>query len=64
MPGLVPGIHALSHYYRLENVDGRDMGARKHAVLWTAMPGHDAFYLAIPFWHASHTFAGVAGISM
>ena len=22
-------------------VDGRDIGVRKHAVLWTAMPGHD-----------------------
>jgi hypothetical protein len=28
-------------------------------------PGDDKLcYLAIAFWHASHTFAGVAGISM
>ena len=25
-----------------KHVDGRDIGVRKHAVLWTAMPGHDA----------------------
>src|SRR5262249_62022908 len=24
-----------------QDVDGRDIGVRKHAVLWTAMPGHD-----------------------
>src|SRR6478672_11376090 len=24
-----------------KDVDGRDIGGRKHAVLWTAMPGHD-----------------------
>jgi hypothetical protein len=24
-----------------EDVDARDIGVRKHAVLWTAMRGHD-----------------------
>ena len=39
MPGFMPGIHA----FRLlkQDVDGRDIGVRKHAVLRTAMPGHD-----------------------
>ena len=38
MPGLVPGIHVLA---RKKDVDGRDIGERSDAVLWTAMPGHD-----------------------
>ena len=41
MPGLVPGIHVLRPC-NSKDVDGRDIGVRKHAVLWTAMPGHDA----------------------
>jgi hypothetical protein len=39
MPGLVPGIHVLATSH--QDVDGRDIGVRKHAVFWTAMPGHD-----------------------
>jgi len=50
MPGLVPGIHVLA---AKQGVDGRDIGERSDAVLWTAagersdavlrtaMPGHD-----------------------
>jgi hypothetical protein len=40
MPGLVPGIHIFEPRVE-EDVDGRDIGVRKHAVLRTAMPGHD-----------------------
>jgi hypothetical protein len=40
MPGLAPGIHVLRPS-NSKDVDGRDIGVRKHAVLWTAMPGHD-----------------------
>ena len=40
MPGLVPGIHVLRPS-NSKDVDGRDIGVRKHAVLWTAMPSHD-----------------------
>jgi len=40
MAGLVPAIHALNLQSR-KVVDARDIGGRKHAVLWTAMPGHD-----------------------
>ena len=40
MPGFVPGNQAL-RYYIAEGVDGRDIGDRSDAVLWTAMPGHD-----------------------
>src|SRR6478735_6562274 len=40
MPGFMPGIHVLVRL-RKEGVDGRDIGSRKHAVLRTAMPGHD-----------------------
>jgi hypothetical protein len=43
MPGLVPGIHVF--YSSRKVVDGRDIGVRKHAVLWTAMPGHDVVML-------------------
>ena len=31
-----------------EDVDGRDIGVRKHAVLRTAMPGHDVALLCPP----------------
>jgi|GEM_PF-2512745 hypothetical protein len=41
MPGFMPGIHVLSQKRDSEDVDGRDIGVRKHAVLRTAMPGHD-----------------------
>jgi hypothetical protein len=41
MPGLVPGIHVLKTV-QFTDVDGRDIGVRKHAVLRTAMPGHDS----------------------
>src|SRR4026208_1535389 len=37
----MPGIHVLSQKRDSEDVDGRDIGVRKHAVLRTAMPGHD-----------------------
>jgi len=40
MPGLVPGIHVFGQRTK-KDVDGRDIGVRKHAVLRTAMPGHD-----------------------
>jgi hypothetical protein len=40
MPALVAGIHVFGHCTK-EDVDGRDIGVRKHAVLRTAMPGHD-----------------------
>jgi len=39
MPGLVPGIHVFRP--AKQDVDGRDIGERSDAVLWTAMPGHD-----------------------
>src|SRR3954470_12199895 len=39
MPALVAGIHALLG--DKEGADGRDIGERSDAVLWTAMPGHD-----------------------
>jgi hypothetical protein len=39
MPGLVPGIHVLAVGTKF--VDGRDIGERSDAVLWTARPGHD-----------------------
>jgi hypothetical protein len=39
MPGLVPGIHALS--YIKQDVDGRAQASGSDAVLQTAMPGHD-----------------------
>jgi len=38
MPGLVPAIHVL-FADSLEDVDARDIGVRKHAVLRTAMRG-------------------------
>ncbi len=38
MPGLVPGIHVLA---AKQDVDGRVIGERSDAVLWTATPGHD-----------------------
>jgi len=40
MPALVAGIHVFGHCTK-EDVDGRDIGVQKHAVLRTAMPGHD-----------------------
>jgi hypothetical protein len=40
MPALVAGIHVLK-LARLKDMDGRDIGVQKHAVLRTAMPGHD-----------------------
>jgi uncharacterized cysteine cluster protein YcgN (CxxCxxCC family) len=39
MPGLGPGIHAF--FGGKQGVDGRDIGERSDAVLWTAMLGHD-----------------------
>jgi hypothetical protein len=41
MPALVAGIHVLTALQQSKDVDGRDIGVRKHAVLRTAMPGHD-----------------------
>jgi hypothetical protein len=38
MPGRVPGIHVFVFW---QDVDGRGIGVQKHAVLRTAMPGHD-----------------------
>jgi hypothetical protein len=35
----VPGIHVFTTCD--QDVDGRDIRVRKHAVPWTAMPGHD-----------------------
>jgi hypothetical protein len=40
MAGLIPNIHAFVAAGFLD-VDARDIGVRKHAVLWTAMRGHD-----------------------
>jgi hypothetical protein len=40
MPGLVPGIYDFL-LRRTKDVDGRDIGERSDAVLWTAVPGHD-----------------------
>src|SRR5689334_21819978 len=40
MPALVAGIHVFKPC-NSKDVDGRDIGVRKHAVLRTAMPGHD-----------------------
>jgi hypothetical protein len=42
MPGLVPGIHVFNDVGR-QDVGGRDIGVRKHAVLRTAKPGHDGY---------------------
>ena len=39
MAGLVPAIHVLLSVKK--GVDARHIGVRKHAVLWTAMAGHD-----------------------
>ena len=36
------GHPRLCSLTRDKDVDGRDRGVRKHAVLWTAMPGHDS----------------------
>ena len=33
MPGLVPGIHVFNGRCNTKDVDGRDIGVRKHAVL-------------------------------
>jgi len=41
MPGFVPGIPLSRARLCLSNRDGRDIGVRKHAVLRTAMRGHD-----------------------
>jgi hypothetical protein len=35
------GHPRLSGFAKIKDVDGRDIGVRKHAVLRTAMPGHD-----------------------
>jgi hypothetical protein len=52
MAGLVPAI-SFRDAWCLPKRDHRDK------------PGDDSvYYFAIAFWHASHTFAGVAGISM
>jgi len=40
MAGLVPAIHVFV-IATPEDVDARDIGVRKHAVLRTAMRGHD-----------------------
>jgi hypothetical protein len=40
MPALVAGIHVLRPGNN-KDVDGRDIGVLKYAVLRTAMPGHD-----------------------
>ena len=40
MAGLVPAIHALPAANG-KDVDARDIGVQKHAVLWTAMREHD-----------------------
>jgi hypothetical protein len=53
MPALVAGIHVFGHCtkegpamtaekHRPLKGDGRDIGVRKHAVLRTAVPAHDA----------------------
>jgi len=39
--GLVPVIPLRSAQLCQMNRDGRDIGVRKHAVLRTALPGHD-----------------------
>jgi hypothetical protein len=39
MAGLVPAIHVFAA--REEDVDARDIGERRDAVLRTAMPGND-----------------------
>ena len=44
MPGFMPGIHVF--WLLKQDVDGRDIGVRKHAVLRTATPGHDEKTLA------------------
>ena len=44
MPGFMPGIHVF--WLLKQDVDGRDIGVRKHAVLRTARPGHDEKTLA------------------
>jgi hypothetical protein len=41
MAGLVPAIHVFAGCWVVKDVDARDKGVRKHAVLWTAMRGHD-----------------------
>jgi hypothetical protein len=44
MPGFMPGIHVFTRC-NSKDVDGRDKRYAKHAVLRTAMPGHD---VAVP----------------
>jgi hypothetical protein len=41
MAGLVPAIHVFASLQRCQDVDARAIGVRKHAVLRTAMRGHD-----------------------
>jgi hypothetical protein len=41
MAGLVPAIHVFL-IESPQDVDARVIGVRKHAVLRTAMPAHDA----------------------
>ncbi len=37
-----PGHPRLASTRNKKDVDACDIGVRKHAVLWTAMAGHDA----------------------
>jgi hypothetical protein len=41
MAGLVPAISLREAMSCPTKRDARDIGVRKHAVLWTAMRGHD-----------------------
>jgi hypothetical protein len=45
MAGLVPAIHVSGRAKKKkkQDVDARDIGVRKHAVLRTATRGHDEF---------------------
>ena len=54
MAGLVPAIHVLLVALP-EDVDARHIGVRKHAVLRTAMAGHDEGE-AVP-WRYSRSFS-------
>jgi hypothetical protein len=48
MPALVAGIHVFECRVE-EDVDGRNIGVRKHAVLRTAKPGHDDWRDRTPY---------------
>jgi hypothetical protein len=41
-----PAIHVFA-VARPQDVDARLIGAQKHAVLWTALAGHDAELVAL-----------------